>query len=333
MDDRQRQIREGAGLAESRLNEEFIEFLQKWSMPLLVVIAALAVGYTVFGKVQKARNEKVDLAFQELDAAASTANPNPESLQRIAEEYSGVRAVPIQARLAAADALLKTVRSGIKPGAQLNRDATLASPDDALTEKDRDSALSRARDLYQQVYDESATNQAQRPFTISALYGLASVAECRKELDGARAHYEKIISLCDKTAFALHAAIARERTESLEKLRTDVKLYSMKDIVPIPQPAGASAPAPSPTPAPTPAPAPAPAPAPGAAAGSEPAPGAPGIAPAQTPGPETKPVETKPVEPKPAEPKPAETKPAEPKPAEPKPVEPAPAEPKPGAPK
>jgi len=248
MDDRQRQIREGAGLAESRLNEEFIEFLQKWSMPLLVAIAVIAVGYTVYGKMQKARTEKVDLAFQELDAAASTANPNPESLERIAEEYSGIGAVPLVARLAAADSLLRTVRSGIKPGAQLKPDASLASPDDALTEQDRDLSLNRAREYYQQAFDQASRNESQKPLTITALYGLAAVAECRKELDAARVHYEKIISICENTGFVLHATLARARLDSLNDLTSDVKLYNIADLAPIPEPPSANTPAPDPAP-------------------------------------------------------------------------------------
>ena len=38
MDERQTQIRQGAGLEESRINTEFLDFLNKWSSPVLIVI-------------------------------------------------------------------------------------------------------------------------------------------------------------------------------------------------------------------------------------------------------------------------------------------------------
>ena len=318
MDDRQRQIREGAGLAESRLNEEFIEFLQKWSMPLLVTIAVVAVGYAVYGKMEKARNEKVDLAFQELDAAASTANPNPESLLRIGEEYSDVRAVPLVARLAAADSFLHTVRTGLKPGAQLKPDATPASPEDLLSEKDRDFDLTRARELYQQVYDEASRKEVNKVFAITALYGLAAVAECRKELDGAKVHYEKIIAMCDNTPFAMHSSIARSRMESLPQLEKDVKLYHISELAPL-------APLPVDNPPPTRE---------EATQGGPPTLTPPVAAPGSTPeAPKTDAPVAPPAAPNADAPKPADTKPAE-APKTPDPKTPEPASPgKPGEPK
>ena len=235
MDDRQRQIREGAGLAESRLNEEFIEFLQKWSMPILVTVAVVAVGYTVYGKVQKARAEKVDLAFQEFETATAAANPSPDSLQRVAEEYEGVRSVPALARLAAADACLRTVRTGANPGVQLNPDGSLPRPEDALSDKDRDFNLTRAKDLYQHAYEIASRDAAHKITAINALYGLAAVAECRTELEGAKGYYEKIISMCENTAFSLHVKVARMRIDSLGELAKDIKLYRTGDLAPLPE--------------------------------------------------------------------------------------------------
>jgi len=242
MDDRQRQIREGAGLAESRLNEEFIEFLQKWSMPILVVIALLAVGYAVYGKVHKARVEKVDLAFQEYEAAAETANPNPESLVRIAEQYDSVRAVPVMARVAAADSHLRIVRSGLKPGAQLKPDASLNSPDDALNDAERELNLNRAGNLYQSVLDDALRDGGQKIYAVIAQYGLASVAECRRDIDAAKSHYDKIVAMCTDGEFAVHAIIARERIDSLPALAKDLRLYHIADLAPPEAPPAAASP-------------------------------------------------------------------------------------------
>src|SRR3954466_11659733 len=74
MDQRQAQIRERAGLEESRLNQEFIEWLRKWGTPMLLAVALLSVAYALRDKWHKAADDKLDNGFGEL--AAVTANPN-----------------------------------------------------------------------------------------------------------------------------------------------------------------------------------------------------------------------------------------------------------------
>src|SRR5690606_41971572 len=107
MDERQTKIKEGAGLEESRLNTEFIDFLQRWGTPALLVVAVIALGYFGYQRLQMARTEKVNQAFVELEAALSTDNPNPRALEDIAATYSSTRAVPHIASLTAADGYLR----------------------------------------------------------------------------------------------------------------------------------------------------------------------------------------------------------------------------------
>src|SRR5262249_19526881 len=79
-EERQTQIREGAGLEESKLNVEFIDWLQKWSTPILLLIALTALGILGYKKWEKAKLDEVDRGFGELTAAADIPAPNPESL-------------------------------------------------------------------------------------------------------------------------------------------------------------------------------------------------------------------------------------------------------------
>src|SRR5262245_7049428 len=99
MDERQAQIREGAGLDEARLNVEFIEFLKKWSTPLLVIIALVALGYFGLQKLREARHAALTTAFTQLDAARTSGNPS--GLLAVADEHNGQGAVPEIARLQA----------------------------------------------------------------------------------------------------------------------------------------------------------------------------------------------------------------------------------------
>lgn len=275
MDDRQTQIREGAGLEESRLNQEFIDFLQKWSMPLLVIAAVAAVGYAGWGKYKVAQQEKVNAAFREFEGAAQGENPSPETLKRIAEDYEGVRGVGSLARLAAADAYLRTVRSGVRPGAQLNDDGTLKSPEDALNAQDTASALDQARQLYQRTFDETASDSTKVLVTIHALYGLAAVAESKKDFGAARSSYETLARLAESTPYSAHAIVARKRAAEIDKLNSDVPVYNSYDLVALPPKSGSEIGPPWPPPPALPADT---APAAGATdAGAPPAPEAPKV--------------------------------------------------------
>jgi hypothetical protein len=114
-DRRLAEIREGAGLQEARLNVEFIEFLRKWSTPLLLVLAALAVGYFLWNKQKEARAARVDEAYSQLNQSRETASPSPDALRRIAEDYKNVVGVHLLAKLTAADEYLP-VRLGGRVG-------------------------------------------------------------------------------------------------------------------------------------------------------------------------------------------------------------------------
>jgi len=234
MDDRQRQIREGAGQLESRLNQEFIEFLQKWSMPLLIVVALGAVGYAGWTRYKKAEVEKVNVAFQELESVTNSANPSPQSLSRVADEYERVRSVPHLARLAAADAYLKAVRLGVKPGSELKPDGSLSNPADALTEQDVVQNLNQANQLYQRVADDTAGKPGVAMLRVSAIYGLAAIAESRKLPDEAQKNYELIASITDGGPYESHAKVARARIASLKDLDSNIKLFSKAELPELP---------------------------------------------------------------------------------------------------
>jgi hypothetical protein len=291
MDQRQAQIRERAGLEESRLNQEFIEWLRKWGTPMLLAVALLSVAYALRDRWHKAADTKLDSAFAELAAATSNNNYSPDTLLSIAEQYDGHGAVGELARLDAADAYLDALRRGIKPGAVLKTDkdhqGELEKADDALTDADRTDFLKRSGDLYQQVFDKTSGKRGQELLTLNSLYGLAAVAEGRQEYDKAKGYYEQIAKLADANALPAHAALANERITKLPDLQNIPKLYAKAELppppkkeepAPVPAPAPAStAPVPAPTPSPLtsptpPPPEPAPAPVPAEPAPASPAP-------------------------------------------------------------
>jgi len=291
MDERQAQIRERAGLEESRLNQEFIDWLRKWGTPILLVVAVLAVGYALRDRWHKAADTKLDGGFEELAAATTGGNSNPDTLLAIASEYDGHASISSLARLEAADAYLDALRRGIKPGSVLKQDkdhvGELENPEDVLTDADRTDFLKRAGDLYQLVFDQTSPKPGQQILTLNALYGLAAVAEGRQEFDKAKGYYEQIAKIAAANSLPAHAALANDRIKRLPDLQTLPRLFSKAEL-PTP-PKREEPPAPTITPVSGPPSAPPAAPAPGATAPPSPASAAPGspapASPTSTPAP------------------------------------------------
>lgn len=246
MDQRQTQIRERAGLEESRLNQEFIDFLSKWSTPILLVLAVAALGYVGWKKLEKSRLARADQAFSEFEGAANSTSPNPASFEQIAAEYAGVRGVPMLAYLEAADVYLGAVRSRMKVGSQVNPDGTLKNPEDALGEGDRATYLDKAQALYEKAAKEASTTKARLSFRAGAVLGLAAVAECRGQPEDARSRYTEALRLLEGTPFADLSLTAKNRLESLDALATSPRLYSLDELpkaAPVVPPAGPDTPA------------------------------------------------------------------------------------------
>jgi len=226
MDERQTQIRERAGLEESLLNQDFIDWLRKWGTPILMVAALSAVGYTLYLRYQVGQSQRVDKAFAEFELARAGGSASPSALAAVATEFEGVRAVSMLARLEAADRYVDAVRRRMKIGAELavseqgTPTGALAKPEDALTEADREEYLSQAAALYQRVHDDASTSSGNLLTRVNAMYGLAAVAECRRDWDDATQWYNRIASLVDGTTYVLHKKVAEQRVNELGELRT-----------------------------------------------------------------------------------------------------------------
>jgi len=242
MDERHAKITEGAGLEESKLNTEFIDWLRKWSTPILLVIAVVVGGYGLYKRMERAKAEKVQLAFDELNAVIGTPNIKPESLTAIADSYEGIKAVASIARLAAADRHLELVRKGIEAGAVIAPDGTVPA-EEALTEAERSRHLDEAARLYQMVLTKETGTNGRALQAMGAAYGLAAVAESRGQMDQAKAAYERVIEIAKYAGFEGQEQLATKRIETLGEIAGMPKLYAKAEL---PQP-----PAPPAPPAPT----------------------------------------------------------------------------------
>lgn len=229
VDDRLKGLREGAGLEESRLNQEFLGWLNRWGNRLLwlaLIALGLYVGNIQLGKMGRTKVDRAFSAYQEVLAV----DPTPERLVEVAQQHSGIRSVALMARLQAADLYLQSVRRGLVPGATVGEDGSVLTSEDLLTDDRRTWSLDRAQELYQGVFDAGKDDPGMVVHAIGAGFGLAAIAESRFDGDGARTWYERVAELGDKFLFPEAAAEARARIERLADLASMAALYERASL-------------------------------------------------------------------------------------------------------
>lgn len=235
MDDRQTKIREGAGLEDSRINQEFVDFLNKWSTPVLMTLAVAAGIWWLMQYMERKQNARIDQAFSELEAATSGGNPSPSSLSTIATDYAGVRSVPELAKLTASDIYLRAFTIGIEPGAQFDPvTRRVLNPDDILSTERRTMYL----DLAQQTADEVLSSSKDKPgkalFAMQALTRLAAVQEGKRDFDAAKGYYEQLKVLGEKEQYATIVTFAESRIAKLDSLKQVGELPSSDQVPALP---------------------------------------------------------------------------------------------------
>ena len=253
MDDRQRDITEGAGLEESRVNKELLDFLNKWSVPVLFLILIVSLGYMGLNFFQQQRLEARDVAFAEYTQQVETAqNPLPEAVADVAEAHEDAGSVAELARLRLGEIYLRAALTGLEPGAQLDQQGNPENEDDVLDQDDRERYARSAADAFRRVIDRS-TGQAGKPLlAINALFGLAATTATLGDREAAADEYERAASLAEANGFERLALIARGRAQDLPTWPEVPPLSAMPTRDALPRFPGEPAPA-SQAPEPSPA--------------------------------------------------------------------------------
>lgn len=220
-------IREGAGLEESRLNTEFIDFLKKFSTPLLICIAVIAGGYFLYNYNKRQRELSTDDAWAQFDAAEKSGSP--ASLLRVADEHDAT-AVEYLARLKTADVHLDASRTGVPIGTVRESSGELPKDTQPLTAEQKSDELKTAEGLYKAVFDEVADRPEKTPFALNALSGLAACAESKGELETAKGYYQQIIDRAKAVGFDAWAKRAEEFKNSVDKLKDSPRLYAQAEL-------------------------------------------------------------------------------------------------------
>ncbi len=235
MDDRQSGIKEGAGLEDSRVNQEFVDFLNKWSSPVLITLAVAALVWAGLQYRERQRIAKIDQAFRELASATQGGNPSPASLRTIAAEYAGVRAVPELALLTTTELYLNAFVVGVEPGAPIDPQTGLpVNEEDVLDEAQRKVYLEQAGQLAGEVLELVSSVEGKELIAMQAMSRLATVEEGRRNFDGAVSMYQKLEALAKESQYPSIAAFASSRIANVDVLKEIKPLPSKDQIVPLP---------------------------------------------------------------------------------------------------
>jgi hypothetical protein len=236
MDERQTKIREGAGLEESRINTDLIDFLNKWSSPVLIVIGLVGLGWAGMRYLERSRVARTNDAFAAYEGAISGGTPSPASLRTIAADFGGVGSIAELALLRTVDVYLRAAISRVEPGAEI--DPTTGSPrqdTDVLDDERVTSYLAQARDLSRQVAQSTAAAEGKALLHIHALMRLGASLEGLGSLGEAKAEYERAAVAATAAEFPELALVAQRRAAATDALEAgSPALPSRADLAPLP---------------------------------------------------------------------------------------------------
>jgi len=217
-------------LTESKVNEDFVEWLKTKGPSWLLMVLVVLCAYLFIVKFRQGKNTHRQEAW-----AALVAADLPGSYEDVAKNYADVGHVATVARLQAADTLMHAVQSGLRLGATLPRPAqpgTLPPPPvpaDLLEPGQRLDLLKRADALYAAVADEDTGNLDTALYTIVALNGRAAVAESLGDAAAAKSRYEEAAARAEADFPGL-ATQARTRAESAGRFAVTVTLPTETEL-------------------------------------------------------------------------------------------------------
>lgn len=223
MDDRLKQV-QTTDLTDSRVNHEFVDWLKTKGTNWLLVILLAACGYLAIDWYRNKQAAARDQAWSELAAATS-----PAAFQGVASAHANTDAVAEMAMMQAADILLNSIRTGLKPG------LTATDEGAALTADERTAQIAEADGLFAKAAALAAKRSgfAGKPVRLSALFGRAALAEAAGRLDDARTH----LSAAAELAAPEYQALADQATARLADLDLVIAAATLPSEASLPKPA------------------------------------------------------------------------------------------------
>lgn len=226
MEDRQTQVVSGAGLQESRINTEFVDFLSKWGPRVLYVVLAVVLAFLGWQQWTRYQNRLTDQAFAAYEA--QVASRSPDLLIQVAQEHASRPAVWSLATRDAANLLMDSVIRGTVPGA----DPFAPKPEDRLTDAQRADFLARAEALYRDVIERNSNGNGQLIFAEQARWGLASALLSQGKIDQGREALEQFVASAETGSLDNLAAFGRARLARLDDAGSPPRILPEADLPP-----------------------------------------------------------------------------------------------------
>jgi hypothetical protein len=194
-------------LTESKVNEDFVEWLKTKGPSWLLVVLVAVCAYLAMIRWRQHKTQKVDGAWAALREA-----PMPGSKGDVALEHGNVFGIPQLAWTQGAEQYLFSIQTGVAVGSE----SDLANAP-KLTDEDRTWNLDRAAEMYDSLIETDDGSLGMAIHTVSAMNGHAAIAEARGDMDSARMWYERAAGRAEADYPAL-AERARQRAASLDEL-------------------------------------------------------------------------------------------------------------------
>ncbi|MCH2152054.1 MAG: hypothetical protein MK089_01795 [Phycisphaerales bacterium] len=198
-------------LSESRVNEDFIVWLKN-SGPwyLLAVLVGIAV-YLYLINLQRAELQAREQGWFEYQEAGM-----PSSLEDVAQRHAEIDGLGTLARLKAANTYMLSLQTNLAVGSNIEEGTT-------LTDEERTENLDNAQRLYEQIVQRDDGQIGTVITTVSALNGLAAIAESRGDVEQAKSYFEKAAARAEPYYPAL-ADVARTRAANADQFSEDIEL-------------------------------------------------------------------------------------------------------------
>lgn len=220
MEQRQTQVQVGAGLQESRLNTDLINFLQKYGSWAVYALLVVVLAYLGLDRWNQYREGVRDKAFTDYRAASTSSNP--VSLISAAKDHAGTT-VAAMSRIEAVRLYVDGARRGLKPGA----DPLKPLPEDKLDEAGKRAMVGDADKLIDEILADRAAPAA---LAQQARWFRAGIQADGGDIDAAVATMKSLEEQAKALGFADQEAKARERIVHLGKLKSLKPLFAKADL-------------------------------------------------------------------------------------------------------
>lgn len=206
MDDRQRQVKVGAGLEESRINQEFLDWLGKWGPRVLIVLLVIVAAYQGKRFLDQNARQSENQAFVDYHEAVRTNDA--AAVLVVGDKHDGVGTLWEMSRMRAGESLMREGTTGLMEGTVDRRSPT---PDEILSEEVRTQRLERAVELYEGVIARVEGKKNRVLYLLKAQDALASAMISLGRYDEGRALLESVVETGEESGYGDLAELARER--------------------------------------------------------------------------------------------------------------------------